>query len=93
MRQFVSLIFIVLLSSGVAAADNDISAMLALADEVKTKKPAQFVEMLDEVSQRLDEMNTEELNWYKYLDGFRLGFSGKPDAALANYDEVIAAGN
>tara|TARA_B100000700_G_C15034860_1_gene852296 strand:+ start:1207 stop:2970 length:1764 start_codon:yes stop_codon:yes gene_type:complete len=91
MRQFVSLIFIVLLSSGVAAADNDISAMLALADEVKTKKPAQFVEMLDEVSQRLDEMNTEELNWYKYLDGFRLGFSGKPDAALANYDEVIAA--
>ncbi|MEW9798095.1 sensor domain-containing diguanylate cyclase [Alteromonas sp. CYL-A6] len=67
----------------------DIDAQLAKAQALKSQDPTAFAALLDSLASVQNAFSAEQRFRYTYLNGYRLGFSGDPEGAIAQYNQVI----
>lgn len=71
-------------------AHEDAATLLARADELKTSHPAEFADLLDVLRARHAELAPAERHYLEFLLGWRAGYTGHYDTALAGLRAVIA---
>jgi diguanylate cyclase (GGDEF)-like protein len=71
------------------AADEDVTAQLHLADQVKTSDHRQFIEIIESVSKDLEQLNPETQQYVLYLQSWRKAYEGDYQAAIDGLSDLL----
>ncbi len=71
------------------AAQPDAEQLLEQASEARSSDPARFVELLDQLLDRRNELAADQVDFLDYLVGYRAAFEGRFDEAAQIYRQVF----
>src|SRR5688572_6026934 len=71
------------------AADEDVTAQLYLADQVKTSDHRHFIEIIESVSKDLQQLSPQNQQYVLYLQSWRKAYEGDYQAAIDGLGDLL----